>query len=116
MARSPARTGGARRTPHDGPPLRGVFLEWRAPPYPAGHWTPDLLALAGIDDPLARPGAPSVAISWAGVAAARPEVLGLAPSGFDPQRAPAQTQPVRPDIALVRSQHVWGPDWSAPFN
>src|SRR5437867_756200 len=23
------------------PRVRGVFLEWLGPPYPAGHWTPD---------------------------------------------------------------------------
>jgi len=44
------------------PPVRGVFLEWLDPPYRAGHWTPDLLALAGIEDPLARRGVPSVAM------------------------------------------------------
>src|SRR5258706_10541373 len=106
MARSPARTGGARRTPHDGPPLRGVFLEWLDPPYPAGHWTPDLLALAGIDDPLARPGAPSVAISWADVAAARPKLLVLAPCGFDQERAKAEAELVRADIDAVGADHV----------
>ncbi len=29
------------------PRVRGVFLEWLDPPYPAGHWTPDLLTLQG---------------------------------------------------------------------
>jgi len=65
MRRLNARIEAVRRTAHERPPVRGVFLEWLDPPYPAGHWTPDLLALAGIEDPLARPGAPSVAISWA---------------------------------------------------
>src|SRR5947209_857293 len=73
----------ARRRPR----VRGVFLEWLDPPYRAGHWTPDLLDLAGIDDPLARPGVPSVAGSWDEVAAARPELLVLAPCGFDRARA-----------------------------
>src|SRR2546426_4674019 len=41
------------------PSVRGVFLEWLDPPYPAGHWTPNLLALAGIEDPLARTALPS---------------------------------------------------------
>ncbi len=36
------------------PGVRGIFLEWLDPAYRAGHWTPDLLALAGIDDPLAQ--------------------------------------------------------------
>src|SRR5205823_6112874 len=67
--------------------VRGVFLEWLDPPYPAGHWTPDILSLAGIDDPLARPGVPSRALSWDEVAAAKPELLVAAPCGFDRARA-----------------------------
>src|SRR5437899_5136517 len=62
MSQLTARIEAARRTAHGRPPVRGVFLEWLDPPYPAGHWTPDLLELAGIDDPLARAGLPSVAI------------------------------------------------------
>ena len=69
------------------PRIRGVFLEWLDPPYPAGHWTPDLLDLAGIDDPLARPGRPSSAITWDDVHAARPEVLFVAPCGWGLERS-----------------------------
>ncbi len=98
------------------PPVRGVFLEWLDPPYPAGHWTPDLLALAGIEDPLARPGAPSVAISWADVAEARPELLVLAPCGFNQQRAQVEAALVRADIDSVGASHVVVLDGSAYFN
>jgi len=69
------------------PRVRGVVLEWLDPPYPAGHWTPDLLDLAGIDDPLARPGRPSAPITWEDVSAANPHLLVLAPCGFDCDRA-----------------------------
>ena len=60
---------------------RCFVMEWIDPPYRAGHWTPDLLAMAGIEDPVARAGVPSVAVSWADVVAAHPEVLILAPCG-----------------------------------
>src|SRR6266849_2345792 len=111
-----ARIESARRTAHERPPVRGVFLEWLDPPYPAGHWTPDLLALAGIEDPLARPGAPSVAISWADVAEARPELLVLAPCGFNRQRAQAEAELVRADIDSVGADQVVVLDGSAYFN
>jgi iron complex transport system substrate-binding protein len=116
MSRLTARIEAARRTAHGRPPVRGVFLEWLDPPYPAGHWTPDLLALAGIDDPLSRPGAPSVAISWADVAAALPELLVLAPCGFNQQRAQAESDLVRADIESVGADHVVVLDGSAYFN
>src|SRR5260370_28220445 len=88
------------------PSVGGVFLEWLDPPYRAGHWTPDLLALAGIHDPLARPGIPSVAVEWSDVAAARPELLILAPCGFYLARATAETDLSRSDAEAVRARRV----------
>jgi iron complex transport system substrate-binding protein len=96
--------------------VRGVFLEWIDPPYRAGHWTPDLLALAGIDDPLARAGVPSIALSWADVAAASPEVLILAPCGFSRHRALDEAALVQNDINRVGAARVVVLDGSAYFN
>ena len=96
--------------------VRGVFLEWIDPPYRAGHWTPDLLALAGIEDPLARAGVPSVALSWLDVAAARPEVLILAPCGFNRDRALDEAALVQSDINRVGAARVVVMDGSAYFN
>jgi iron complex transport system substrate-binding protein len=98
------------------PPVRGVFLEWLDPPFRAGHWTPDLLALAGIQDPLARPGVPSVAIGWSDVAAARPDLLILAPCGFDLARARAEVDLVRREVETVGAKRVAVLDGSAYFN
>jgi iron complex transport system substrate-binding protein len=116
MSSLSARIDAAARSAHRHRPVRGVFLEWLDPPYPAGHWTPDLLALAGIEDPLARPGAPSVAMSWASVAEARPELLVLAPCGFDQHRAQAEADLVRAEIESVGAKHVVVLDGSAYFN
>lgn len=98
------------------PAVRGVFLEWLDPPYRAGHWTPDLLALAGIEDPLARPGVPSVAMEWSEVVAARPDLLILAPCGFNLARAQAEADVVRDRIDSVDAQRVVILDGSAYFN
>jgi iron complex transport system substrate-binding protein len=96
--------------------VRGVFLEWIDPPYRAGHWTPDLLALAGIEDPLARSGVPSVAVTWADVAAAQPELLILAPCGFDRDRAVAEAALSEADINATGAGRVVILDGSAYFN
>jgi iron complex transport system substrate-binding protein len=97
-------------------PVRGVFLEWIDPPYRAGHWTPDLLSLAWIDDPLARAGIPSVAVTWADVAAARPDLLILAPCGFNQDRAEAEAALAEADINAVGAARVVVLDGSAYFN
>ena len=96
--------------------VRGVFLEWLDPPYPAGHWTPDILSLAGIDDPLARQGTPSSAISWADVAAARPDVLVLAPCGWGLERAREEAKAVADRVQAVGARRVLVLDGSAYFN
>jgi iron complex transport system substrate-binding protein len=97
-------------------PVRGVFLEWLDPPYRAGHWTPDLLALAGIEDPLARAGVPSVAGSWEEVIALRPELLVLAPCGFDRERALREAELVQDRIDATGAGRVAVLDGSAYFN
>ena len=111
-----ARLDAASRAARELTPVRGVFLEWLDPPYRAGHWTPDLLALAGIEDPLARPGVPSVAGSWDEVIAARPELLVLAPCGFDRERAELEAARVRDRIDAVGADRVVVLDGSAYFN
>lgn len=98
------------------PRVRGVFLEWIDPPYRAGHWTPDLLALAGIDDPLARPGIPSVALGWEDVRAAHPELLILAPCGFGQARAEEEAGALQEQIASTGAARVVVLDGSAYFN
>jgi iron complex transport system substrate-binding protein len=98
------------------PSVRGVFLEWIDPPYRAGHWTPDLLALAGIEDPLARAGIPSVAMEWSDVVSAKPELLILAPCGFNLARAQAEADLVRARIEAVGAERVIVLDGSAYFN
>jgi len=98
------------------PRVRGVFLEWIDPPYRAGHWTPDLLSLAGIDDPVARPGVPSAAVSWDAVRAAAPELLILAPCGFDEARARLEAAGARGEIESVGARTVAVLDGSAYFN
>lgn len=63
-------------------PVRALCLEWLDPPYLAGHWVPEQVALAGGHDPLGRPGRPSVAARPEDVVAADPDVLLLMPCGW----------------------------------
>jgi iron complex transport system substrate-binding protein len=116
MASLRARIDTASQTAGRLASVRGVFLEWIDPPYPAGHWTPDLLALACIEDALARPGVPSVPVSWAEVAGAHPELLILAPCGFTQDRAEAEARLVRAEIDAVGAARVAILDGSDYFN
>jgi iron complex transport system substrate-binding protein len=69
-------------------PTRSVFVaEWLDPPYAAGHWIPEMVAIAGGQDVLGHAGAPSYPTSWETVQEMRPELVVVAPCGFDHERA-----------------------------
>jgi iron complex transport system substrate-binding protein len=116
MAGLRGRLESARSAAAARPRVRGVFLEWLDPPYAAGHWTPDLLDLAGVDDPLARPGRPSIAVTWQQVRAAAPELLVIAPCGWDAERARREASAAQDDIDSVGAARVVVLDGSAYFN
>lgn len=68
--------------------LRRVFVcEWLEPPFAAGHWVPEMVALAGGVELIGRAGRPSFPTSWATVRERAPELVVVAPCGFDAERA-----------------------------
>jgi iron complex transport system substrate-binding protein len=69
---------------------RVVVLEWTDPPYAPGHWIPEMVTAAGGEPVLGTAGEKSVRVTWDAVHAARPDVVVVAPCGFD--RAGAQQQ------------------------
>lgn len=74
----------------DGAPLhkpRVLVLEWLDPPYVAGHWVPELVALAGGEDIGGTPGAPSRARPWGDLAQLAPDLVVVALCGFGVERA-----------------------------
>ncbi len=65
------------------PRPRVLVLEWTDPPYTAGHWVPDLVTAAGGVPLLACPGGRSSATTWDAVVASDPDLVVVAPCGFD---------------------------------
>jgi iron complex transport system substrate-binding protein len=62
---------------------RVFCMEWLDPVYASGHWFPEMVRIAGGVDSLGREGADSVRISWDEVLAWAPEVLIIAPCGYN---------------------------------
>jgi len=85
LTRVSAAVAGRRRP-------RVAVVEWVDPPFTAGHWIPDLVSAAGGQPVAARPGVPSVATSWAAIAAAAPELVVVAPCGYHLPGAIEQAQ------------------------
>ncbi|MCW2834103.1 MAG: cobalamin-binding protein [Nocardioides sp.] len=71
------------------PRPRVVVLEWTDPPFAPGHWIPEMVDLAGGEPVLGTAGTTSVRTTWEDVLTAAPDVVIVAPCGFD--RAGAQS-------------------------
>jgi len=87
IARTARRADVIRLAVRDAPRPRVAALEWLDPVFVAGHWTPQLVEMAGGEDALGFAGEPSRESSWEEVAAGRPEVVVLMQCGYDARRA-----------------------------
>jgi iron complex transport system substrate-binding protein len=78
------------------PRPRVAVVEWVDPPFTAGHWVPDLVTAAGGEPVAARTGKRSVQVSWAELAAPRPEIVLVTPCGYHLAGAIRQAEAVVP--------------------
>lgn len=92
-------------------PRRVVFLEWTEPPFCGGHWVPEMVTLAGGQDPLGRPGEDSVRVSWDDVAAVSPECILVSPCGY---RLPEAAELAR-SLPVITGARVVAVDANAYF-
>jgi iron complex transport system substrate-binding protein len=78
-----ARLEAVRASVPAGPRPRVVLLEWTDPPFAPGHWIPEMIEAAGGEAVLGTAGAKSVRVTWEAVHEARPDVIVVAPCGYD---------------------------------
>ncbi len=100
---------------------RTLVLEWTDPPMSGGHWTPELVELAGGEPLLANPGANSQVIAWDDVRAADPDVVLIAPCGYGmdaTRRAIAELDavPVFRELRAYATQRIVAVDGNAYVN
>ncbi len=100
---------------------RVALLEWLAPPFSCGHWSPELVRLAGGVEGLGQEGRPARALGWDEVLSWQPEVVFLACCGFGVERTlhdlpPLWSVPAWRDLPAVRSGSVYVSDGSHYFS
>jgi iron complex transport system substrate-binding protein len=102
MARLAATAAPAR-------PPRVAIVEWIEPLMTAGHWMPELVAMAG--------GIHITAGTWEALVAAEPDAIVVAPCGFDLARAEQEMYWLtgKPDFERFRSR-VFVADGNQYFN
>ena len=94
---------------------RVAVIEWTDPLYAAGHWTPELVELAGGAEVLGARGSHSRAVTLTELRAAAPDVVVVSPCGFDLARAAAEALRLlgREDWGWARGRAVWAVDANA---
>ena len=98
-----------------------VVLEWLDPPFTAGHWTPEIVQLAGGRELLGHAGEKSRRAEWKEIHAADPDLLAIALCGFDVPRSRLDLPllaraPGTAGLSAVRAGAVWLFDGNAHFS
>jgi len=88
------------------PRPRVAVIEWTDPLFIAGHWVPEMIRRAGGEDVVGIPGSHSTVVTREAIITARPDIVLVAPCGYDVHRA-----------AAVAKETNWGvPVWAVDAN
>jgi iron complex transport system substrate-binding protein len=102
---------------HQRMPLKRVsLLEWIEPVYNCGHWIPFQIAQAGGIDMLSNPAGDSIVTSWEKIVRYDPEVLVIAPCGFETKRTKQEIsilvqKPGWNELKAVQTKQVYLADY-----
>ncbi|MGB6430886.1 MAG: cobalamin-binding protein [Candidatus Acidiferrales bacterium] len=100
---------------------RVLCLEWLDPPYPGGHWVPEMVEHAGGIDVLGSVRVPSAPVAWDAVLATQPDIAVIMPCGYGAEKA-ASEYAAAPfpagwtDLPAVRAGRVFCVDGSSYYS
>ena len=116
IARSSARIDRVRLAVRGAPRTRLAAIEWLDPVFVAGHWTPQLIELAGGEDVLGMPGEHSRTASWEELSGSAPEIVVVMPCGYDAPRACAEALAFAAPLADLAAARVVAVNASSYFS
>ncbi len=97
------------------PRPRVAMIEWTDPIFAGGHWVPEMIRRAGGTDVIAVTGDHSKVVAFDAIAAARPDVVLVAPCGYGVVRATEEARKLVASSAwnLPATTQVWALDGNA---
>jgi iron complex transport system substrate-binding protein len=116
IARTARRADIIRLAVRDAPRPRVAALEWLDPVFVAGHWTPQLIEMAGGEDVLGMAGEPSQQSTWELVGAAQPGVVVVMPCGYDAARGVVEAAEHADRLRALGAHRVVAVDASSYFS
>jgi iron complex transport system substrate-binding protein len=98
------------------PRPRVAAIEWLDPVYAAGHWTPQMIELAGGEYVLGLAGEPSRTTTWELLAAEQPEIVVMMPCGYDAERSHEEAMIHADKLVALPARRIVAVDGSAYFS
>lgn len=100
---------------------RVAYIEWIEPLMAGGNWMPELVMLAGGENLFGAAGKHSPFFNWEEVVAANPDIIVVAPCGFDLRRTEGEMplltrRPEWAGLRAVREGRVFLADGNQYFN
>jgi iron complex transport system substrate-binding protein len=96
---------------------RVLVLEWSDPAFLGGHWVPEMVELAGGTHVLSGAMEPSRRASWDEIRAAQPEIVILAPCGYDLDETIAQGHGLLDgELRDLGAREIWATNATALFS
>ena len=116
VARQRARVDRVRLALRGARRRRVIAIEWFDPVFIAGHWTPQMIDMAGGTDLLGFAGEHSEQLEWELLEAAKPEVVVCIPCGYDGPRALAEAEQFGDRLRALGAAEVVALDAAAYFS
>lgn len=115
------RIEAVRAVAHRLPSSRVLALEWSNPPWIAGHWTPQMVEIAGGVNLISTPKEPSVRTNWHEISEATPEIVAFMPCGYYIEEAEEEAerlfeQPEFASTSAAREKGVFAFDATSFFS
>jgi iron complex transport system substrate-binding protein len=101
--------------------VKVLAIEWLDPPFVPGHWTPEMIELAGGVDLFGSHGKPSRQLAWEDLSGADPDALLIMPCGYGLEQSRADADRYADRLVsvaqrAVESGRAFVVDGSAYFN
>ena len=95
---------------------RVLVLEWSDPPFLGGHWVPEMVEIAGGTHVLSGAMEPSRRASWDEIRLSKPEIVVLAPCGYDLLTTIAQSREIESELESLGAREIWATNATALFS
>jgi len=98
-----------------------LMVEWMLPPMVAGHWTPELVKIAGGTPILGKANTPTGPIPWEEITNSGAEVIIIAPCGFKIDQSMQEIEefvkhPGMKNLPAIKNNRLYIIDGNAYFN